>query len=171
MKKLTYLKFFINFFFTATIISSILLLFKLSKVLFDYKIQKPFQIENLDLALSGVNLKIVLSLITVSSFVFIYGIYLLKKVVLLFMENKIFDDQVILLLNKIGKILILSAILKGIPILFFEIFSFQEIGIGSKNENYIGFHFPIYVLALFFMVLSEVFKIAKNLKDENELTV
>ncbi|NRS87344.1 hypothetical protein HNQ02_000244 [Flavobacterium sp. 7E] len=171
MKKLTYLKFFINFFFTGAIVSSFFLLVKLSKVLFDYKIQKPFQIENLDLVLSGVNLKIVLSFITISSFVFIYGIYLLKKVVLLFMENKIFDDQVILLLNKIGKILILSALLKGIPILCSIIFSFQEIGTGSKNDNYIGFHFSVYVLALFFMVLSEVFKIAKNLKDENELTV
>ncbi|WP_074722066.1 DUF2975 domain-containing protein [Flavobacterium frigoris] len=171
MKKLTYLKFFINLFFFASIVSSISLLFNLSKVLFDYKIQRPFQIENIDLLLSGVNLKIVLSFITISSFVLIYGIYLLKKVVLLFMENKIFDDQVILLLNKIGKVLILSTILKEIPILCFKIFSFQEIGIGSKNVNYIGFHFPIITLALFFMVLSEVFKIAKNLKDENELTV
>ncbi|NRT11774.1 DUF2975 domain-containing protein [Flavobacterium sp. 14A] len=171
MKKLTYLKFFINLFFFASIFSTFLVSVKLSKILFNYKIQKPYEIENIDLSIIDVNSKIVFSLITVSSFIFIYSIYLLRKVVFLFMENKIFDHQVILLLNKIGKSLILSTILKGTPILFIKIIYLIKIGNTPVNLNYIGLNFPVIIIALFFMVLSEVFKIAKNLKDENELTV
>jgi hypothetical protein len=81
-----------------------------------------------------------------------------------FIEKLIFEIETCLLLNKLGKLIIYST--------FIGILS-EFISKLSKSE--IGFSFGSFLygisIGLFFLVLAEVFKIGKQLKDENDLTI
>ncbi|NQY27943.1 MAG: DUF2975 domain-containing protein [Flavobacteriaceae bacterium] len=108
----------------------------------------------------------VLSIMASSTLLVLYCIYLFKKVLLLFSQRRMFDDSVLINLNKIGEILI-----------WFSIINIIGSFIYNLNLNKVSFEISIspliltLSLGLFFMVLSEIFKIAKDTKEENDLTV
>lgn len=83
-----------------------------------------------------------------------------------FSKLLIFEDQTILLLSKIGNFIIGGSVLYLLADLLTKT-SHNKVGID------IGFGPFLYLLALglFFKVLSEVFTIAKKMKEENELTI
>ena len=91
------------------------------------------------------------------------------KLLVHFSKRQIFEDAPITLLDTIGKYFVLASLLTGVPAFIYNI--------TVKNETKISFGgaFDSFLftasLGLFFMVLSEVFKIAKNMKEENDLTV
>ena len=100
-------------------------------------------------------------------FLLIYCIFLFKKVLRCFQQLKIFDEIVIVYFNKIGYLLVISSILYGgASFLYTSIYS-------KKLSLEIGFNSFLIMLCLgfFFIVLSEIFKISKKLKEENELTI
>jgi len=70
-------------------------------------------------------------------------------------------------MNSMGNLLILTAILNTLPkFIYKQVYE-------SKISLDVGLN-PVVVticLGLFFMILSEIFKIAKKAKEENELTV
>ncbi len=109
-------------------------------------------------------------LITVSllSYVLLlYSLYLFRKTLRYFLQLKIFDDYIIKTFQKIGVLLsiwgVLTLIISFISKIYFKQKIIFNIGI---NE-----HIIILCLGLFFMILSEVFKIAKTAKQENDLTI
>lgn len=69
--------------------------------------------------------------------------------------------------NKIGILLVASGIVASVLFFVFKLF------IENKFEISLGLspYLLLVCLGLFFMVLSEVFKIAKEAKEENQLTI
>lgn len=97
----------------------------------------------------------------------IYSFYVFRKTLRYFMNIKPFHEEVIKNFNTIGIMLcglgIVGAILVFIGRLVFE----------TKIRISLGFspYLILLCLGLFFMVLSETFKVAKHAKEENELTI
>ena len=96
-----------------------------------------------------------------------YSIYLFRSTIKYFMKEKPFHENVINNFNRIGRLLVFLGIASIVLIfisglLFFGKFKFS---LGANP------YFFIICFGVFFMVLSEVFKIAKKAKQENELTI
>lgn len=107
--------------------------------------------------------------VLISCMLFSYAVYLLRQTIEYFMKREFFIPKVIVNFRKIGLFIILSPVISAAAVFLYSIFE------NDKMELTFGFGFDSLlvslIVGLFFMVLSEVFKIAKNLKEENELTV
>ncbi|WP_051200348.1 DUF2975 domain-containing protein [Flavobacterium subsaxonicum] len=99
---------------------------------------------------------------------FTYALYLFKNVLELFQKKKIFHDDVIKNFNQIGKAIIIGYFIMVLSYVGYCLAAQKLIEISAE-----GFNQSILTvgLGLFFMVLSEVFLMAKNIKEENDLTV
>lgn len=98
---------------------------------------------------------------------FIYAIFLFRKTLRLFQQRNPFDSYVIETYNKMGKILI------GLSIISMICVFIVRIVFTSKIEFTLGLspYLLLMSLGLFFMVLSESFKIAKHAKQDSELSI
>ena len=130
----------------------------------------PLKINGELIKIDSIAIKLILVVVAISYFIFAYGIFLFRKVLSLFQKKIIFDEVVILLLDKVGKCFLVASILTSTSLIIYNIF--------HKNKDFsleFGGGFSSFLfsasLGLFFMVLSEVFKISKTIKDENELTI
>jgi hypothetical protein len=97
----------------------------------------------------------------------IYVFFLFRKVLRYFMKAKPFHQQVIAIFKRIGQYLVWIGV-AGLVFSFLDPFLLERtVSIG------IGFWPYLFVtgLGLFFNILSEVFKIAKHARDENQLTI
>jgi hypothetical protein len=97
----------------------------------------------------------------------IYCVYLFRKSLKYFQRVKPFHQEVIRYYAIIGKLLCYSGLVSLILAIIFRVYFKSEIKIDLGFSPYL----LITALGLFFMVLSEVFKVAKHAKEENELTV
>jgi len=95
-----------------------------------------------------------------------YALYYFRKLLGCFVKRMIFEEEICFLLDKIGSLVIMASIVQLFSD-FITKLSKDEIGIE------LGYGPFLYLLALglFFKVLSEVFKIGKTMKEENELTI
>ena len=170
MKKLQLLKTLLDLFWVFLIIALIGMIIFIPILLFSSKpIDIPITINGETISVVDLSSKIMLIFLFVSAFCFVYSIYLLRKLLVLFSKRQIFEDAPIILLDTIGKYFVLASLLTGIPAYIYNVM------IRNKAEISFGGAFDSFLftasLGLFFMVLSEVFKIAKHMKEENELTV
>lgn len=126
-----------------------------------------FQFVGIELKLNSIFSKLLLTLLGIIFLLQIYSLHIFRKVLGYFKQVKIFDDFVISSFNKIGKSLIIS----GISILVIGFLG--RIYLQNQITISAGFHPYLIVIALglFFQILSEIFKIAKNQKQENDLTI
>lgn len=170
MKKLNYLKNLLNFIYYVSFLTILIMIVDYSKLLFNHNEILPINISGIEFTTNDTTTKIVIFFVVISTLLSVYTLSLLRKVILHFIKKEIFSEDVILLLNSIGKCLIAVSLIKGIPLLVYK-FIFSPIIIEKNQTHFTPFQFSGIGLALFFMVLSEVFKMAKELKDENELTV
>lgn len=129
----------------------------------------PINIQGRELIIDNWQAKLVLVFVLISSLFFLYGIFLLRKTIALFIKKDVFNVEVIKNLNTIGISVVTSTLLMVIPSFLYS--AFHRTKFGFKLES--GFESPLLIisLGLFFMILSEVFKIAKKLKEENDLTL
>lgn len=97
----------------------------------------------------------------------VYALHLFRKILRYFQKELLFDPYVIKTLNIIGIIfLVTSFIDSGIGFLY------KLVQQKSMNLEYgLNSFIILFTLGLFFMILSEVFKIAKATEEENELTI
>tara|TARA_R100000935_G_C2837557_1_gene169012 strand:+ start:2892 stop:3407 length:516 start_codon:yes stop_codon:yes gene_type:complete len=102
---------------------------------------------------------------------FIYTIYILRKLVRDFFRGKLFTRFQIASLKIIGQLIILITIFQGIVNFVAPLLINSEGRIGIKVGFSFGSFWFILSIGLFFVFLSKVFQNAKNLKEENELTV
>ncbi|MFP9097636.1 DUF2975 domain-containing protein [Flavobacterium sp. RHBU_24] len=102
--------------------------------------------------------------------VFTYGIYKLKATLELFYKKVFFDDRVIAALNLSGKAFIIAAVVWVVPPFFYKVIANGDFEMGIDFSGF-GSTFFSLSIGLFFIVLSEVFANAKQLKEENDLTV
>ncbi|WP_159799913.1 DUF2975 domain-containing protein [Flavobacterium sp. MK4S-17] len=99
---------------------------------------------------------------------YIYALYLFKKVLAYFHKREVFHENVVRYFNQSGK-----AVLNGYMIELFAVilYNFLVKQQTSVSTDFIMYSFLIVGVGLFFIVLSEVFLMAKNLKEDNDLTI
>ena len=103
--------------------------------------------------------------------VFVYVIYLLRKLVRSFFKNRFFTRIQISLFNLIGQLILLNTVAE----LVMDILSNIFLGLVPQVHlqfvtSFDGFLFKL-AIGLFFIYLGKLFDNAKQLREENELTV
>jgi hypothetical protein len=168
MKKIHILKTIIDFIWILTLPTILIILIFIPMLFINDNIT------DFNLGISGIQIttidnvtRVLLSISMILFFLPIYCIYKFRKILRYFLANKIFDNYVITGFKVIGNLLIITGgtmlIISVIAKLYIEQKVFIELGM---NSNLV-----IICLGLFFMVLSEFFKIAKTAKQENDLTI
>lgn len=175
MRKLNILKTLLDIFWFFSIIGGIGIILFLPFYLTESFPETTLKIRDLKIVNHNAFSKTIVVINAICSGLFLYSIYLIRKVVALFQKREIFNFEVSRLLNSIGMSIVASSVISNLSIL---IYRFVEIGRSEKGS--FGLHidfggFDSFLigtsLGLFFMVISTIFKIASTMKEENELTV
>lgn len=167
MRRLNFLKAIIDFTWIMSMITVPVVIFFIGILIFNREqIDFPFQINGNEINVIALKDKIIAVLLLCSYLFLLYGLFLFKKILFAFQRRKVFHEENCLNFNKIGITLIIAALISGIPMFINTIYEGEiklELGLN-------GFILMI-ALGLFFMILSELFQIAKKQKEENELTI
>lgn len=167
MRKLTILKTIVDFFWILTLPAIPLLVVLIPFIFISDGFDLPINMNGIEIKAIDLPSKIVMSFLMLSFILIFYNIYVFKKMLGYFQKLKIFDAYVITALNKMGVLFIISAFLSGIPTFLYRLFYLNEFKLTIGFSPFL----LILSLGLFLMVLSEVFKIAKKAKEDNELTI
>jgi hypothetical protein len=97
----------------------------------------------------------------------IVALYFFRKVLTNFVRLRVFEEVVISSFKKTGNLITFSGFISLIISIIGKIYFEQKISL----EFGLNQHLVLICLGLFFLVLSEIFKIAKNTKQENDLTI
>ncbi len=115
--------------------------------------------------------KLLLAFILASAITFFYAILLLRRTLEFFRKRDVFNPQVISNLNRIGWCIVASALLTGIPMLAYNVVKRPKTGFEISAGLGMDSFMMSVSLGLLFMVIAEAFRMAKQLKDENELVI
>ena len=99
--------------------------------------------------------------------IYIYAFYLFRETLRYFRRRKPFDDFVINTYKRMGNLLLISGVFGSVLAFVFSLSLSSRLTISLGISPYLF----VVSLGLFFMVLSETFKIAKNAQQENDLTI
>ncbi|MDG2194980.1 MAG: DUF2975 domain-containing protein [Polaribacter sp.] len=168
MKKIKILKYLVDFIWIITAPIGVPLILLCIPAIFFYDFTDlNIEIHGIELVVQDLYSKILIVVFLFNFLLVIYSLHLFRKSLTYFLKAKIFDTVVIHSFGKTGNLLLLSGvisvILSIISSLYFESKMTLEFGLNS--------HLTTIGLGLFFMVLSEVFQIAKTAKTENDLTI
>ena len=168
MKKINILKSIVDFIWIITAPIGVPLILIFIPLIFFYNFDYlNIKIQGIELIVQSLFSKILIAILLLNYLLIIYSLYLFRKSLRYFLNAKIFDVFVIQSYRKIGIVLLISGIISFITsivgTLYFEQKFTVELGL-SSNLLLIG-------MGLFFMILSEVFIIAKSAKQENDLTI
>ena len=111
--------------------------------------------------------KILFVISSLNYLLLILALYFFRKVVTNFVRVRVFEEVVISSFKKIGNLLTFSGFISLIISIIGKIYFEQKVSL----EFGLNQHLVLICLGLFFLVLSEIFKIAKNAKQENDLTI
>ena len=111
--------------------------------------------------------KILFIISTLNYLFIIAALYFFREILNNFIRIKIFERTVIIGFKKIGNLLIVSGLISLIISIIGTVYFKQKVSISFGLNEYL----VIICLGLFFLVLSEIFKIAKYAKQENDLTI
>jgi hypothetical protein len=170
MKKLNFLKAILDLFWFFSIISIVAIVAFVVMYFFKGDFDIPIVIKGQAINSHSVMSKITVLANLISGFLFLYSIYLLRKVVTLFQKREIFTTIVIDCFSKIGNCIIASAVISSVSLMVYKAVEKKYAGFSIDFGGYDSFLIAV-SLGLFFMVISEIFKIAKNMKEESELTI
>lgn len=166
MRKLNFLKGIVDFVWITILITIPFLLFFVGMVLFSNEpLDIPIEINGTTLEVVDLKSKLIFVFLIISASLIVYGLFLFRKLLRLFQLRIIFDEEVVVLLKRLGFAITLSALLGGIPNFVSELLE-KTILLSLGLNPFV----MLFSLGLFFLVLSEVFVIAKHLKEENDLT-
>lgn len=101
----------------------------------------------------------------------LYTIYLLRKLIRNFFKGKLFTTFQIASLKLIGQLIIVAILAQALLEFIGRIYLQKKASIGIEFDLEYGSSWFVLSLGLFFIFLSKVFQNAKDLKEENELTV
>lgn len=170
MKKLYLLKALVDLLWFFSVIVIVAIAFFLPFLFFSSDpIEIPMEIGETEVTVMDMPTKLMLIGLVVAYCFFVYSLFLFRKVLVLFSKRKIFEDEVIVLLNKIGKFFLIASLLAVLVNFISKLYIKNEIKLGIEGGFFDSFLFTA-SLGLFFMVLSEVFENAKSMKEENDLT-
>lgn len=167
MRKLNFLKTIVDYVWIMSIIAyPLLIVFCALMLISKEPIDIPIKISGNLIELNTVWSKIALIISLLNFGLMLYALYNFKILLNNFRQKLIFDIDNSIFLDKIGTLIILSSTLYLIAELLFSL---------PKKSVPIEFGFGPFLylmgLGLFFKVLSEVFLIGKQMKDDNELTI
>lgn len=108
--------------------------------------------------------------ISIGYVLFITALFQLKQLVSNFVRRLFFTDKTVRLTKQIGKLILVSSLLIYAPAYLYSLLVDTKIAIRFEAINPESFFFLL-IMGLFFLTLGHIFREAKNLKDENELTV
>ena len=166
MRKLNFLKGIVDFVWITMLITIPFLLFFVVMVLIDSEpLDVPIKVNGAILEVVDLRTKVLFGFLCISASLIIYGLFLFRKLLRLFQLKIIFDLEIVILMKRLGFVIILSALLGGIPNFILEIVK-NNISLSLGLNPFV----LLFSLGLFFLVLSEVFTIAKSIKEENDLT-
>ena len=111
--------------------------------------------------------KILFVISSLNYLLLIVALYFFRKVLTNFVRIRVFEEVVISSFKKIGNLLTFSGFISLIISIIGKIYFEQKVSL----EFGLNQHLVLICLGLFFLVLSEIFKIAKNAKQENDLTI
>jgi hypothetical protein len=111
--------------------------------------------------------KILFVISSLNYLLLILALYFFRKVLTNFVRVRVFEEVVISSFKKIGNLLTFSGFISLIISIIGKIYFEQKVSL----EFGLNQHLVLICLGLFFLVLSEIFKIAKNVKQENDLTI
>lgn len=167
MKKLNLLKTIVDFIWIMSLIFFPLIVVLSFLIVIDTQVfDIPIRFATGTVDLSNRYGKIALIINVFNFGVLLYALYFFRMLLSLFVKRIIFEEEICLLLKKIGSLVIMASIVQ-----LFSDFTTK------LSNNTVGIEFGygpfLYLLSLglFFKVLSEVFKMGKNIKEENELTI
>ena len=170
MKKLNFLKAILDLFWFFSCLAIVGILVVVGFYLFDVDFDIPIKINDVLVTTKTSEAKILVISGICSSFVFMYSIYCLREVIILFQKKEIFTNKVITYFNYIGIAIITSTLISNVSLFLFKILVRDFAAISVDFGGYDSFLISI-CLGLFFMVISEIFKIVKAMKEESELTI
>ena len=124
-------------------------------------------INTLDINTNSSFSKILFVISSLNYLLLIVALYFFRKVLTNFVSIRVFEEAVISSFKKIGNLLTFSGFISLIISIIGKIYFEQKVSL----EFGLNQHLVLICLGLFFLVLSEIFKIAKNTKQENELTI
>lgn len=106
-----------------------------------------------------------------TSGIFVYVVFLLRKLVRSFFKNKFFTRLQISLFNLIGQLIVLNSVAELILDFLANIFLNDQPRLEIEfGTTYDSFFFKL-AIGLFLMYLARLFDNAKQLREESELTV
>jgi len=160
----------LDLFWFFTLISIAGMLIFIPFYLFSDDIDIPIKIKGQEISATTIFSKIVVIVNVISGLLFFYSIYLLRKLVGLFQKREIFNEEVVRLFNLIGRLVIASSVISTVSLFIYNAVERSHLGISLDFGSYDSFLISI-SLGLFFMVISEIFKIAKNMKEDSDLMI
>lgn len=167
MKKLNLLRIVIDIFFIITVIATLGALTWTVSYLFNNNMKGNITLNGQPFVPKTNFSKIIMVIGLLCEMMYVYCLYLLRKVVILFQFKRIFVSEVIKLFNQIGVQLISLAIISKLLMIILNIVE-KDVKIKLNTQD--SFFISI-ILGLFFIVISAIFKSAKEYKEENELTI
>lgn len=111
--------------------------------------------------------KLILLSTAIIYFIIAYSIFQFRKILKEFQKTEVFSDLVLNGFHKMGLALIIASTLSGSTSFLYALIVKQKLALSFSFSPFM----LMLCFGLFFMILSEVFKIAKQAKEENELTV
>lgn len=169
MKELNLLKTILDIFWVLLILS-VIGIFVLSIAYLTTNDISPIIVKSTVIEKVDVYSKALIVFQTMALFLFAMSIYYLRKLVSSFYKMQIFTDAVILYFKRVGQTLIGYAVISNGSIFVYNVVERTNSAINFSVGSYDSF-LVIIALGLFFIVLSKVFTISKNIKNENDLTI
>ena len=169
MNRLYTLKTLIDLFFFFAAFAMIAAVFIVPMVWFtDFDL--PMKVRGQEISTMDTAAKILITFAAAGAICFVYAIYFLRDTINFFIERKIFHPKVIVNLYRIGVYIIVSSLLTNLPLFFYNVIKRENLNIEFGASGFDSLILSV-SLGLFFIVLSEVFKMGLQMKEENELTV
>ena len=144
---------------------SLIITFSTGKDLSFVSIEKPPEDLN-NIALWGLIL-----IEVIKTCAFVYGLYVLRKLIRSFFGNKLYTKLQISALNLSGRLICLSVILGAVSEFFKRMIVDSRIELNFGLEFSFSSFWIILAFGIFLIFLSKVFANARQLKQENELTI
>ncbi|CAM3573012.1 DUF2975 domain-containing protein [Flavobacterium gelidilacus] len=167
MRKLNFLKAIVDFVWIMSFITIPPLVALFGFILIsDEPLGIPIKMNGVEVTVVDQQTKFFLVFVVLAALLILYSLFLFRKILGSFQKTKIFEVEVIKNFNTIGVLLLISSLLSGVPA-FIIAFLKKEASFEMGLNPFV----MLVCLGLFFMVLSEVFTIAKKQKEENELTI
>lgn len=168
MRKLFILKTIIDILWIISLITIPIIFLAMPAIFFLKEPTSNFKIlGNQLLTDSSLFTKLYTIIVLISYLLLLYALHKFRNIMEQFLRTKIFTTQVVKNFKCIGNTLVTSGLLLMISTFIYKIYA------ESTIEIELGFSTNIIIICfgLFSLVLSEIFKISKNLKQENELTI